>query len=187
MANFETAYRYMKTHEWDMRRNFTNDPADPGGATMWGITLKAWKGDGSLPDLDGDGDVDADDLRLSNESMAKHFYASRYWIWSCINDDRLAAKLFDLGVNMGVGTAVKYLQRALNGMGRGLKVDGGLGPITAAGANAEDPAKLIENISALQAAHYSEWVDANPAREKFRKGLLARAASVPELASGASA
>ena len=60
MANFDLAFRFMAPHEWNQRRNFTNDPHDPGGPTKWGITLKSWQFQGSLGDLDGDGDVDVD-------------------------------------------------------------------------------------------------------------------------------
>lgn len=42
MADFDFAFAFMGPHEWNQKNNFTNDPSDPGGATKWGITFRAW-------------------------------------------------------------------------------------------------------------------------------------------------
>jgi lysozyme family protein len=43
-------------------------------------------------------------------------YREKYWNkrYDFINDERLAIRLFDFGVNCGIGTAVKILQKAVN-------------------------------------------------------------------------
>lgn len=186
MANFDLAFRFMAPHEWNQRRNFTNDPHDPGGPTKWGITLKSWQLQGSLGDLDGDGDVDVDDLKLTTETEAREFYRNRYWIWEGVHDDRIATKLFDMGVNMGVGTAVGYLQRVLNGLGYGLKVDFKLGPKTLAAANAADPDRVMLGLVKIQAQHYAEWIAKKSEREKYRIGLAARATAIPAFVQAAT-
>lgn len=42
-------------------------------------------------------------------------YRAKYWNkrYEFINDERLAIRLFDFGVNCGVGTAIKILQKAI--------------------------------------------------------------------------
>lgn len=182
MASFDLAYRFMQPHEWNQRRNFTNDPRDPGGATKFGITLRSWQSQGSLGDLDGDGDIDAEDVRQITEDQARAFYATRYWIWGRIQDDRLAAKLFDISVNLGPDTATRYLQQALQELGwPSLTVDGSLGPVTTKAANDADPGAVLSVLARIQAKHYEDWAAAKPERVAFRAGLLARATSMPEV------
>ena len=50
---------------------YVDDPDDPGGATRFGISLRLLKKMGKLGDIDGDGDIDADDIRrLSSDSAS---------------------------------------------------------------------------------------------------------------------
>jgi type VI secretion system secreted protein VgrG len=83
----------------------------------------------------------------------------------------VASKVFDMGVNMGIGTAVKILQKAL-----GVAVDGVFGSGTLAAVNAASDALLPAYKQAL-AAHYQSIVAAKPAEAKFLNGWLARANS----------
>lgn len=192
MASFDFALRFFGPHEWNQRRNFTNIPGDPGGFTNFGITLKSWQSQGSLGDLDHDGDVDVDDLKLVDFPLAAHFYRTRYWDAVCgdqIANDRVAAKVCDMAVNMGPHQAVQYLQEALHAIGYpALVIDGGMGRQTLAATNSADPGKLLAELCHLQRMHYIYWVQAKPVeRRKFSDGLLARAAALPETAMGANA
>ncbi|WP_431268574.1 glycoside hydrolase family 108 protein [Dankookia sp. P2] len=97
---------------------FTDDPADPGGATQMGITartLAAWRG---RP-------VTAEDVRNLSPEEAKEIYRAQYWnLMRCEDLPRgVDLAVFDFGVNAGPGTAVKALQRAI-----GTVPDGAVGP-----------------------------------------------------------
>jgi len=179
MADFNFAYAFMAPHEWNQKRNYTNDPADPGGPTKFGITLATLKGFGSLGDLNHDGKVDAADVQVMSEADARLFYKTRFWRWEALADDILAAKCFDIGVNLGVGTAVGYLQTALRALGHDVVVDCHLGPMTLGATNAADPDDVLPVLCKIQRQHYENWVAAAPVREKYRPGLVARAMAVP--------
>jgi lysozyme family protein len=179
VANFDKAFAFMAPHEWNLRRNYTNDPDDPGGPTKFGITLNAWRELGSHADLNNDGVIDAKDIQLLTEAEAKVFYQTRYWKVNDISDDRLASKLFDIGVNLGTQTATCYLQKAINSLGGAVSVDGKLGQTTAAEANKRPAADLLKAICDLQQHHYETWIAERTNREKYRSDLIGRAKSLP--------
>ncbi|MFX7337199.1 glycosyl hydrolase 108 family protein, partial [Acinetobacter baumannii] len=57
---------------------YVDHPRDPGGATNLGITLgtaRAYR-----MDLDADGDVDKDDVRLIDAEAAAPVYRDGYWL-----------------------------------------------------------------------------------------------------------
>jgi len=56
---------------------FVNDPLDRGGATNMGVTLSTWKKVGY--DKDGDGDIDADDIRQLSKADAIAVLKLSYW------------------------------------------------------------------------------------------------------------
>ena len=72
------------------------------------------------------------------------------------------------------GTAVKVLQRAANGKGAKLKVDGGMGPATL---------KAVQNVEhnrvkSYRILHYANLVINKPEQEKFWYGWFKRALEV---------
>lgn len=93
---FEDAFKFMVENEG----GYVNDPNDKGGETKWGISKRAY------PDLD------ISKLTLQEAQM---IYLKNYWnpLYAKLNK-KLAIRLFDLGVNMGVKKAVKILQHTLN-------------------------------------------------------------------------
>lgn len=75
---------------------YCDDPDDRGGATNKGVTLSTWRQVGY--DKDGDGDIDANDIRLlSNEDatrVLKQFYWDR-WKTDLISNQSVAEILVD--------------------------------------------------------------------------------------------
>ncbi|HLP30542.1 MAG TPA: glycosyl hydrolase 108 family protein [Geothrix sp.] len=157
---------------------YTNHPADPGGATNFGIIqreLDRWNG--SHPELNFPADV-----RDLTPQLAETIYRTNYWRWDGLADAPLAIKLFDIGVNCGTGTSVKLLQRAINKLlPKPIDVDGQLGPTTLGAANAQNPAALMAALCQTQREYYQAIVDRNPSQSVFLKGWLIRAARVPEV------
>lgn len=153
---------------------YVNHPADRGGATRWGITQDVARQQGYMGDM-----------RALPQSEAASIYKRLYWISPgfakiAVDAPKLAAELFDTGINMGTGTATAFLQRALNALNRGatdypdIRVDRRVGPATLSalqsflkrrGASGE--AVLLKSIEALQGAHYLRLAETRPAQEAF--------------------
>lgn len=133
--------KFLKAIETVLRHEggYSNHPADPGGATNFGISLRFLQklreidpDDGYLfGDMDHDGDVDADDIRHLDRDEAVRIYESQWWDRYCygmIIHAGLATKIFDFSVNMGPGRAHRLVQQAVNRLGpETLVVDGMLG------------------------------------------------------------
>ena len=100
---------------------------------------------------------------------------------------RLAAELFDTGVNMGPAVAATFLQRALTALNRNgqdfadLVPDGRIGAVTLAAldaflakrGNAGGEAVLLRALEALQGERYLRLAERRPANEAFLYGWLA--------------
>lgn len=166
---------------------YGDHPADPGGATNHGISLRYAQGIGL--DLDGDGDTDADDIRLVNRDKAAALYRQDFLLAPGL--DRLPAPLwpilFDWAVNSGPPRAVMGLQRVLNLARAGggldfppLEEDGRVGPKTrkaAVIAEAAMGAYLINALVEERLAFYRRIVAGDAAKAIFLKGWTRRAES----------
>lgn len=158
MAKFEDAVAL--TLVWE--GGFVQDPADPGGDTNFGIAAT------DHPGLD---------IKNLTRDRAVEIYREGYWkpLYSEILAQAIANKLFDMGVNLGVGTAVKLLQRVVFFDGR---ADGIFGSETLAAVNEDlTGASVLPKYKYALGQHYNDIVKVNPTQIKFLSGWLRRANS----------
>ena len=159
---------------------YSNHPADRGGPTRWGITEAVARAHGF-----------AGDMRALPREEAAAIYRRIYWLRPGFDRvaeiaPRIAAELFDTGVNMGPEVAAGFVQRALNALNRGasdypdISVDRRIGETTLAalrgfiarrGGSGEEV--LLKAIEALQGERYLRLAEQRPANEAFLYGWLA--------------
>ena len=153
---------------------YTNDPRDPGGPTKYGVALNFDRG--SIPDKDGNGDVDARDVQLLEEADALVIYRDRYWRPGKCDalPDALALAHADTLYNIGPGAAPRILQRAVNACGLGIAVDGKIGPATITAIRSlEDDGRLGDLLRA-QAAERLYYYKTRPGWPVYGRGWQAR-------------
>lgn len=132
-SNFEKALATVLVWEG----GYVNDPRDPGGATMRGVTQKVY--DRYRQQRGGV----TKDVRYIDEAELRDIYKAQYW--DLIAGDALPSGVdlvvFDYAVNSGATRAGRALQQVC-----GVRVDGNVGLSTAAAAKAMDAEKLIDGI-----------------------------------------
>jgi len=177
-TNFSWAYVLLAHHEG----GFADHSNDPGGMTNYGISLRFLREMGI--DIDGDGDVDQDDIRAITPNKSRDIYKEKFWDPAkCdqIRSTMIAAKVFDMAVNMGQKQAYLLVQRAVNALGYKpkLKVDGAVGAKTLEAINSyerEDYA-LIQKVRDEQFKFYDKIIEKNPDLADFELGWRRRAAA----------
>ena len=166
-TNFEIAMDIVLEHEG----GYTEDHA---GATKYGVTLRSLN-----VDIDGDGDIDSDDIRAMTLADVMQFYKKEWWDkynFDKINNNLIATKFFDLAINMGIKQATLIAQRALRACSCPVKEDGLLGNQTFKAINRTDESLIIA-IRSEAAGFYRGLLVQKPEFEKFRNGWLNRAYS----------
>jgi len=154
--------------------------ADKGGPTRFGITLAVAKAHGYAGDM----------AKLPRDT-AVAIYRADYWALPRLDAvaalaPKIAAELFDTGVNMGTGTAASFLRRALNALNRNgadyrdVPAKGAIDEavLTALKAflrvrGAVGEAVLVKALDALQGERYLALAETRPANEAFLYGWLA--------------
>jgi lysozyme family protein len=177
---------------------FVDDPADHGGATKYGVSLRFLKAEGEIDldadgiadfDLDMDGDIDGRDIRKLTIGDAIWIYHHFFWRRNdCDSFEKpIGEMLFDQAVNGGASAARKLLQRAINACGAHLSdftrltVDGAIGDRTrlAMITVLEHPAlgmrALAEAYREAVRQRYRAIADRDPSQKRFLKGWLRRA------------
>lgn len=147
----ENLFRRALEHVLEMEGGFSNDPVDPGGPTNKGITIgvfAAWRDE----PLNGRtrGRLLSDLKSISDETV-RAIYKARYWdLAHCAEFPAAIALMhFDASVNHGVGTAVRFLQRAV-----GVDADGEVGPMTRKAVRARDVSRTLEAYARLRRKRY---------------------------------
>jgi lysozyme family protein len=151
----------------------SNDPDDRGGLTKWGVTQATYDRYRKAKGLPLQSVV-----KMTDAEMRDIYWA---YYWQPVRGDEfaypLALALFDTAVNMGVGTAIKLLQRATNDLlpqQRRVAVDGKLGEQTLKTAKTLDPRRLALQLCDRREERYHAIVRANPTQQKFLRGWLNR-------------
>lgn len=143
---------------------WSDNPADPGGATMKGVTLATFR-----RYIDPKGTKD--DLRHITDAQLAQVYRQQYWAAVGGDDlpDGVDYAVFDFAVNSGPGRAARYLQSVV-----GAPMDGVIGPATLA-AVAKMPAGVI--IDRLCDARLA-FLEHLPTWPTFGRGWSIRVAQV---------
>ncbi len=159
--------------------DYSDNRADHGGKTRWGITEAVARAHGY-----------SGEMRAFPRDDAVAIYRRLYWERPGFDKvsalaPKVAAELFDTGINMGPAVAVGFLQRSLNALNRGatdypdIVASTTVDPATIAALAAylahrkSDGADvLVKAVNALQGARYLDLAERRPANEAFVYGWL---------------
>lgn len=126
LASFKDIFERTIDHEG----NYSNDPNDPGGETKFGISKRSYP-----------------NLIISKLTLEDAYNIYKRDFWDVIHGDNLpysvAYQLFDFAINSGVGTAIRYLQRAV-----GVADDGYIGPVSIKAISETSELVMILNLNA---------------------------------------
>jgi len=148
---------------------FVDDPADRGGATNMGVTLSTWKKVGY--DKDGDGDIDAEDIRRLSKQDAIAVLKRGYWNrWKAdqINNQSIAEILVDWVWSSGKWGIV-IPQRLLK-----VPEDGIVGPATLYAVNTANQRGLHAALFQARGQFILDLVRSHPEQKKFLDGWMNR-------------
>lgn len=147
---------------------WSDNPQDPGGATMKGVTLANFR-------LYVNPTATKDDLRHITDAQIATVYRRFYWdaILGAELPDGVDYAAFDFAVNSGPGRSAKYLQQIV-----GVQVDGRIGPATLAAVRAMLPSSVIDELCDRRLT----FLQGLGTWSAFGKGWSARVKSVREQA-----
>ncbi len=150
---------------------FVNDPADPGGATKFGVTIHTLRRLGL--DLTGDGRINVADVRVLSRAQARRIFIDHYFTEPRIGwlPVALQASVFDMNVNAGLWS-IRLLQRLSSQMGFRTVEDGRIGPKTraqVAEAFAAAPEHMADAYGIMRRNYYYRLDDRRPASRKYAR------------------
>lgn len=180
MADFQPAFNITMGNEG----GYANNPNDSGGETWRGIARNYWPKWNGWPVVDqivATHPANLNQALFANASlntMVEQFYQENFWdteSLSSINCQQTANQLFDIAVNMGMGTAGKILQEAINTLtSNKVTVDGMVGPLTVQAANGLNDEALYNAVCALRKQRYENIIAANPSQAAFENSWFSR-------------
>jgi lysozyme family protein len=179
--NFDSCFATVLAHEG----GYVDHPADPGGATNFGITQRtynAWRARQTSQ---------ARSVKKITRDEVEAIYRDQYW--NAVRGDDLPAGIdlvvFDFAVNSGPRRAIQHLQAAL-----GIKQDGHIGNVTIRAAQeaqlADHEARIINAITASRLAfvkRLSTWSVFGRGWSRRYKDVEAKALLIELLADEARA
>jgi lysozyme family protein len=134
---FDDAFDRLIGHEG----GHVNNPADPGGETMFGVTARVARANGYTGPM-------KDIPRGTAKTIAKTAY------WDRVQGDVLppavAFQVFDAAYNHGIETAVRFLQRAV-----GVADDGHFGPVSLKALQAMSVTDVLARFNAERLDFYT--------------------------------
>ena len=180
MPDFNQAHKFVA--RWEGL--YSNDPLDPGGETLHGITRR------DFPDWPG-WEIWDRDKKDGPEIIAHRdaLYQSQFWTPLRAQEyptRRLAIIVYQAAVNCGVRRVSRWLQSTLNTVaGADLMVDGRIGEATIRAlrkAFEDGFIKIVEDtVLNHQQRHYTSLVDRNPKLGRFLRGWMNRIRAAEKL------
>ena len=148
---------------------YSDNPADPGGPTNFGITLA------TLRAYEGNPNLTAEDVKKLTPAVAREIYRTAYWnrMQCGALPAGLDLEVFDFGVNSGPAESVKTLQRLV-----GVTQDGSVGPITLAAVRQFNVGDLIGRFAQARLAFYQSLN-----MPEFEQGWATRVAQIQTAAT----
>jgi lysozyme family protein len=135
---------------------YVNHPNDPGGETNFGIAKKFYP---------------EEDIKNMTKERATYLYYKDYWIpmnLKGIQNEELVLQVFDFGVNAGIKTSIRILQRLV-----GVADDGIIGKITTKVVN-DQPIELVDKFKMRRKIFYMNLAAKKPKLQVFLRGWLRR-------------
>lgn len=166
MAKFESfAGKLLR-----LEGGYVNHPLDRGGPTKYGVILTVWQEHGH--DKDGDGDIDAEDIKKLSEGDAKYIAKKIFWDYflaDLILNQSLAEFIVDWGYNSGRKTVAKIVQRVAKAT-----VDGIVGPQTVTAINCADQELLFNALKIERKVFLNNIIKRRPDQIVFYDGWMNR-------------
>ncbi len=166
MANYSTFHGTVK----ELEGGYQDEKSDKNGnynsrkelvGTNYGISALVYeKWIGRVPTVS--------DMKAITPTVASEIFKANYWnrlSASYIDSQAVAENLVDHGINAGIGTAAKIMQRVLNTrFNRNLSVDGGVGTLTIEAINSVNAFDLFQEFSLARIDYYNSignsfWID----------------------------
>lgn len=187
MADFTLSLRLTLKNEG----HYSFNEIDRGGETYCGISRKShplWPGWQIIDTINAEERSSLDQVVVRKLSThLDNFYYTEFW--TRLHGDEIISQavanvVFDIAVNMGISTSVKFLQRACNSLGTNLKasdlvIDGIIGDRTIERVNylttkVENLYVLVKMLLFQQGMRYMDIMDKDHSQRIFCRGWINR-------------